>query len=107
MATNDQNNAETLENLSGSIGAVALGQIATEGRRLKVLAMDGILPTAGHPEDPGKENSASHQRSLAFAKSLYLVRIAGISPLAQEFAEFVFSPDGQDILGQYDHTAPR
>jgi hypothetical protein len=43
-ATNDQENAETLETLYGSIGLVALGQIKTEGRKLEILTLDGKVP---------------------------------------------------------------
>jgi len=110
MATNDQNNAEVLESLEGSIGAVALGQIATEGRRLKVLALDGIVPKAAGPTDPSvgstQENREAIQRSMKLAKSLYLVRLSGTSGTAESFLDFVFSPQGRAILQFYDHSVP-
>ena len=43
-ATNDQDNAEMLERLEGSLGMIAMGQIKTERRRLKVLMLDGQDP---------------------------------------------------------------
>ncbi len=92
MATNDQNNAETLENLPGSIGAVALGQIASEGRNLKVLTLDGAMPG----DDSG-----------AFSKGLYLVSTQAPIPAAEAFTAFVFSPEGREILEALDHASPR
>jgi len=96
-ATNDQENADTIERLPGSIGLVAIGQIATEGRQLKVLALDGVLP----------DNNASDDRSAQFMKSLYIVTTDALSPSAAEFRDFVFSPDGQAILASYDHIPAR
>ena len=93
-ATNDQENAETLERLPGSVGVIALGQIATEGRKLKVLELDGIRPTPG----------ATDPRSQRLIKSLYLVSTAQTSPAAEAFVDFVFSPEGRAILAANDHT---
>lgn len=107
IATNDQDNAEALEGLPGSIGAVALGQIATEARQLKVLALDGIVPSATDPEDPSPEDSEAYQRIQAFTKALYLARTSDLPAAAEAFAAFVFSPGGQAILAAYDHTPPR
>lgn len=107
MATNDQNNAELLETVPGSVGAIALGQIATEDRHLKVLTLDGILPTLATPVGDDAENSGTHRPGMAFSKSLYLVQTPGSSPTAQAFAAFVFSPDAQALLQSYDHVVPQ
>jgi len=93
-ATNDQENAETLERLPGSVGVIALGQIATEGRKLKVLELDGIRPTPG----------ATDPRSQRLIKSLYIVSTAETAPAAEAFVDFVFSPEGRAILAANDHT---
>lgn len=92
-ATNDQENAELLEDLPGSIGLVALGQIAAEGRRLKVLTLDGEMPAVGQPFDP----------KTSFAKTLYLVSKSEMNPLATAFIKFVFSAEGREILAATDH----
>ena len=93
-ATNDQENAETLERLPGSVGVIALSQIATEGRKLKVLELDGIRPTPG----------ATDARSQRLIKSLYIVSTAQTAPAAEAFLDFVFSPEGRAILAANDHT---
>tara|TARA_R110000868_G_scaffold36453_13_gene129426 strand:- start:1752 stop:2543 length:792 start_codon:yes stop_codon:yes gene_type:complete len=93
-ATNDQENAETLEKLPGSIGLVALGQIAAEGRVLKVLSLNGELPKLDH----------DFKTESSFAKTLYLVSRQDMSPLANEFIQFVFSAEGRKILVAIDHS---
>lgn len=92
-ATTDQENAETLEHLPGTIGVVALGQIATEERQLKILSLNGEVPEVGWSSDP----------NTAFGKSLYLVSGPEPSSLAREFVDFVYSEEGRDILLAFDH----
>ena len=93
-ATSDQENAETLERLEGSLGAVALSQIATENRNLKVLTHDGILPQAGGVLEHG----------VIFNKDLFIVSTASPSPLASKFMAFMFSDQARVILSETDHT---
>ncbi|MDO7666290.1 MAG: substrate-binding domain-containing protein [Loktanella sp.] len=92
-ATSDQENAETLDRLEGSLGAVALGQIATENRNLKVLTHDGILPQAGGVLGHG----------VIFNKDLFIVSTASPSPLASKFMAFMFSDQARVILFETDH----
>jgi phosphate transport system substrate-binding protein len=96
-ATNDQDNASTLERLDGSLGLVAMGQIATEQRNLRVLSLDGKLP----------EVSDSSDAAAAFSKQLYLVKVPTTNALASDFQAFVFSEDGQAILAENGHRPVR
>lgn len=48
--TTDQDNADALERLRGSIGAVTLGQMRAERHRLRALALDGVAPTVEEAE---------------------------------------------------------
>lgn len=96
-ASNDQENAETLERLPGALGVVAIGQIATEARRLKVLRLDGSLPNA----------EGSYAQHPEFVKSLYLVTTGSASPVARAFVDYVLSEEGQAILASYDHIPVR
>lgn len=93
-ATNDQENAETLESLDGSIGLVATGQIATEQRQLKVLRL------VSSAKDPAP---TADGQGRALTKSLYLVTTPLTKPIAAEFAAFVVSKEGREILAQHDH----
>lgn len=96
-ATNDQENADILERLEGSLGAVALGQIKTENRRLKILVFNGTRSEAGR----------SLSRNGTFDKSLYIVKTQHTSTLAAQFFNFVFSEEAQSILAASDHSPAR
>lgn len=93
-AMNDQENAETLENLEGSLGAVALGQIATEKRQLKVLRLNGVLPKPGDPS----------AQAVVFRRDLYIVKTQATSGTAARFYDFLFSDEAASILAAHDHT---
>ncbi len=93
-ATNDQDNAEALERLPGAIGIAAIGQIATEGRRLKILSLDGVLPTA----------ALSAQADYDFVKDLHLVTKPEAARSAAAFVAFVNSAEGQNILASTGHS---
>lgn len=96
-AINDQDNAGTLERLEGSLGLVALGQITSEKRTLRVLTFNQGTPQAGGGQDG----------SAALVKQLYLVKTDAIKPLASAFLSYVFSPEGQALLVKLDHTPAR
>jgi len=96
-ATNDQENADMLEKLEGSIGLVALGQVRAENRTLKVLTLNGEMPKHAHPFDPETE----------FAKALYLVTKADSTPITRSFVAFVLSEEGQKLLAALDHVPVR
>ena len=93
-ATNDRDNAEMLERLEGSLGMIAMGQIKTERRRLKVLMLDGQDPNDVSEIDPDG----------TFTKTFYLVSIETVSPLASDFRDFVYSDEGRAILSDYAFT---
>lgn len=94
VATTDQENADVLERLPGSLGQVAIGQIATERRNLKVLSHLGTLPHGSL----GDAHQGIHK------KSLFVVTTEAPSQEATDFVSFVFSPEGQAILEGLDHT---
>ena len=89
IARTDQQNAEALETTSGSIGLIAVGQIATEQLHLNVLTLDNVVPAVSD--------------DYPIIKSLYIVSSNNSSPLANDFIEFVFSERGGSILREYDH----
>ena len=92
-AQNDQENAETLEKTAGSLGVVALAQLASEKRSLKVLAFDGVTPLAAMAADP----------TFDFAKDLYIVSRSDASEATKGFLEFVRSTQGRAILEDHAH----
>jgi phosphate transport system substrate-binding protein len=88
MADTDQDNADALEKLPGSLGTTTLTQIVTEDRALRPLALDGVAPTL---------QSLAAGRYHHF-KTLYLVTGRNPPPLAKDFVAFVRSPAGQAVL---------
>lgn len=97
MADTDQDNADALEHLAGSLGTTTLTQILTEGRALKALDLDGVTPTLP---------SLAAGRYPYF-KTLYLVTGRSPSPLAKDFVAFVHSPAGQAVLARSGNLALR
>lgn len=92
-AVNDQDNAEVLETTPGSLGLVALGQIATENRNLKVLSYNGVFPDL---EKSGADN-------VLLDKRLFVVTLHSPSGEAKKFLDFVFSESGQALLRAHGH----
>jgi phosphate transport system substrate-binding protein len=92
-AQNDQQNAETLEETAGSLGVVALAQLVSEKRKLKVLAFDGVTPRAAMAADP----------AFLFAKNLYIIARSDASSAVRGFLDFVKSTDGRRVLDENAH----
>ena len=93
-ATSDQDNADALERLSGSLGFIALGQIRTEKRRLKILALDDTAPEGVFAK--GRENT--------LLKTIYVVSKQTLSPQTAQFRDFIYSDQAHDILLAHDFT---
>jgi len=77
--------ATTVEKTPGAIGYVGLGYISS---KVKALAVDGVEPT--------KETVVSGKYKLA--RPLYLYTDGKPTGLAEEFIDFVLSPEGQKIV---------
>ncbi len=91
-AITDQDNADTLEELAGSFGLVAIGQIRAERRRLQPIPF----------ENPARADTSADDTGGALSKTLYLVSIDASSPEARAFRDFVFSADARAILSAHD-----
>jgi phosphate transport system substrate-binding protein len=90
MTDTDQDNADALEKLPGSLGTTTLTQIVTENRGIRPLALDGVTPTL-------QSLAAGRYRHF---KTLYLVTGRNPSPLAKDFVAFIRSPAGQAVLAR-------
>lgn len=90
MAGSDQENADMLEALPGSLGTISLGQIVAEERKLRPLALDGITPTL----------EAVADGSYPYVYPLYLVVCPAHSPmpLATAFLTFLHTPEARTIF---------
>ncbi len=75
----DQENADLLEQIPGSFGMISLGQILSERRRLRPLALDGVVPTP----------AAMADGRYPFARSLFLVTRADAAEVSVLFRGFL------------------
>ncbi|MCP4937221.1 MAG: hypothetical protein GY927_24185 [bacterium] len=93
LAFNDQENADALERLPGSLGALTLAQLQSERRALKDLMLNGVKGTL--------KNLKNGQ--YPFKKSLYFVTSQTPTPVVQAFLDFAFSKSGRNILEKHGH----
>lgn len=87
MAATDDENADFLETIPGSFGAAGLCQLIMEKRKLKVLSVNGVMPSV---------ETISNGR-YPFGIHLYLVKGPKSSPLSQKFINFVLSAEGKKL----------
>lgn len=87
-AGTDQDNADALEAVPGSFGAVTLAQFLSERRRLALFALDGV--------EPSPEAVAAGRYPLS--KVFGFVTRAEPAPAAAAFMAFVAGPEGAAIL---------
>lgn len=97
VAYTDQQNADTIEQMPGGFGLAALSLVRSESRRLKALALDGIVA------DP----TTIADGSYPLTKSFYLVTNGEPGPAVRRFIEFVRSPDGRALLRRTGHAPAR
>ena len=87
-AATDQDMADILERTPGAVGPTTLGLLVSEHRRVKVLAVDGVVPSLDTLRDG----------SYPLFKRLYLVLPDAPSPAVAAFVAFLQSARGQAIL---------
>lgn len=95
LVKNDQENADAIERLPGSLGVTTLGQLLSEGRKLKPLGLAGAVPSAKGLADG----------TYPYFKRQFLVvsSKAKVHPLAKRLIDFVFSESGRKILAETQH----
>lgn len=89
----DQETADAIERITGSIGPSTLAQILSEKRALKALPLDGIAPSA----------QTIATGSYPLYKSMFIVTGPKTSADALAFISFVKSAAGRKVLEQTDH----
>lgn len=93
-ARTDQQNADALESNQGSFGTIPLSTLLGEKRKLKPMALGGIIPEAKNIAD----------ESYRYYFRLFITHgPKKPSALARRFLDFVFSPRGQEILKRTGH----
>jgi phosphate transport system substrate-binding protein len=93
-ATTDQDSADGLEKLPGSVGTAALSLILFEKRKLEVLTLNGVAPLLH-----GKVNL-----DYPLMKPLYVVSREDAKPAVKKFMQFLQSASGRAILEKSGYT---
>jgi phosphate transport system substrate-binding protein len=93
IAVNDTDNANMLMDLQNSIGSISLAQIVADKLPLYPLSLGGVAPSLKNLQNG----------SYPYSKSFSLVTGPSPKTEARLFMQFVFSPEGQEILKQTGH----
>jgi len=93
VAATDQQVAELVETMPGGVGPASLAQIMSEGRGLKALALDGVVPSPETLAD----------RTYPLVKPLYFVVGPAPRPEVTELIEFARGKQGTAILEATGH----
>ncbi len=97
VAMTDQDTADAIENIPGAFGGVTLAIVVSEKRNIRVLKLDGVVPTA----------RALADGSYPYEKTFYMITRRNSPPAVRQFVDFVRSPAGRAILSQNGQLAIR
>jgi phosphate transport system substrate-binding protein len=97
FALSDQEAADVMEKAPGSLGTSILSLIRSERRSLRVLSLDGVVPT------PKTLASGAYPHEKIF----YAVTAGEGSPSARRFLAFLKSPEGRKVLAATGHLEER
>ncbi len=84
----DQEAADLIQKIPGAFGATTLSLVVSEKRPVRVLALDGIVPSV----------RAIADKSYPYSKKLYFITRKNPPIEIRRFIEFVRSPAGAAIL---------
>lgn len=90
VATTDHDAADAIENIPGAFGGTTLALVLSEKRALRVLALDGVVPSVRTLTD----------RSYPYSKTFYMVTRNDPPAAVRRFMDFVRSPAGAAILSK-------
>ncbi len=90
VATTDHDAADAIETIPGAFGGITLALVLSEKRALRVLALDGVVPSVRTLTD----------RSYPYGKTFYMVTRNDPPAAVRRFMAFVRSPAGAAILSK-------
>jgi len=97
IATTDDDAVDIIESVPGAFGGTTLSLVLSEKRALRVLALDGVVPSVRTMAD----------RSYPYSKTFFMVTRKNPSDAVLRFIAFVRSPAGSAILSKYGQAAVR
>jgi phosphate transport system substrate-binding protein len=97
VATTDDDAADAIAGVPGAIGGTTLPLVLSRKRTLRVLALDGIVPSVRTMAD----------RSYPYSKTFYMVTRKNPTAAVLRFIDFVRSPEGAAILSRYGQASTR
>ncbi len=96
IAVTDEDSADAIESTPGGFGTSILPLILSEKRSMKVLAINGVIPS---PKTIG-------DGTYPWFKSFYLITKGEPTGPARQLIDFVLSPRGCALLLKLGHSAP-
>ena len=97
VATTDDDAADAIENLPGAFGGTTLSLVLSENRALRIISLDGIVPSVRTMAD----------RSYPYSKTFFMVTNKNPPASVRRFIDFVRSPAGAAILAKNGQGAAR
>jgi phosphate transport system substrate-binding protein len=97
VAGTDQENAELIEGVPGSFGLISQGQARAEARRVRLLALDGEMPTLARVE----------AGSWPMIRSLELVTPDDPGPVAAAFLLFAQGEEAAALMREHGFLPAR
>lgn len=97
VAGSDGENAELIEGVPGSFGLISQGQARAEGRRVRLLALDGEMPSLARVE----------AGSWPIVRSLELVTPDDPGPVAAAFLLFTQGEEAAALMREHDFLPAR
>ena len=97
VAMTDDDAADAIEDVPGAFGGTTLSLVLSEKRVLRVLSLDGVMPSVQTMAD----------RSYPYSKTFFMVTKNNPPASVRRFIDFVRSPAGASILAKNGQEAFR
>ena len=97
VAMTDQDAADAIEDIPGAIGGTTLSLILSEKRAVRIISLDGIMPSV----------RTMARRSYPYSKTFFMVTKKNPPASVRRFIDFVRSPAGAAILAKNGQEAVR
>ena len=97
VATTEQDAVDAIESVPGAFGGTTLSLVSSERRALRILALDGVVPSV----------RAMADGSYPYSKTFFMVTKINPPASVRRFIDFVRSPAGAAILAKNGQGAVR